>query len=150
MFISLLWTCAAGRVGSQASHCPDPEQRGCSLQKHQKTAGMFQEEGGAQAPKAPPLPTPLHNRTFCGEITIWLPSNNKFMYTCAHNTQKQILTCVQAFPGLYAFLYEERRGQTEFMIVIEPATELIVSHTYTHAPTQVHACTHTHSQFVKP
>ena len=59
MFISLLWTCAAGRVGSQASHCLDPEQRGYSLQKHQKTAGMFQEEGGAQAPKAPLLPTPL-------------------------------------------------------------------------------------------
>ena len=57
MFISLLWTCATGRVGS---HCLDPEQRGCSLQKHQKTAGMFQEEGGAQAPKAPPPPCLRH------------------------------------------------------------------------------------------
>ena len=32
---------------------------GAHLQKHQKTAGMFQGEGSAQAPKAPPLPTPL-------------------------------------------------------------------------------------------
>ena len=50
MFINLLWACVAGRVGSQASHCLDPEQRECSLQKHQKITGMFQEEGGALAP----------------------------------------------------------------------------------------------------
>ena len=64
--ISLLLTCAAGRVGSQANHCLDPEQRGCSLQKHQKTAGMFPEEGGAQAPKAPPpppMPLAMHGFT---------------------------------------------------------------------------------------
>ena len=56
MFISLLWTCAAGRVGSQASHCLDPEQRGCSLQKHQKTAGMFQEEGVLKHQSTPTPP----------------------------------------------------------------------------------------------
>ena len=51
MFISLLLTCAAGRVGSQASNCLDPEQRGWSLQKHQKTAGMYiSGGGGALAP----------------------------------------------------------------------------------------------------
>ena len=45
-------------------HCLDPEQRGCSLQNSHKTAGMFQEEGGAQAPKAPlPLPMPLRSGT---------------------------------------------------------------------------------------
>ena len=46
---------SSSRVGEGAlaiatSPCPDPDQGGCSLQNLQKTAGMFQEEGGSLAP----------------------------------------------------------------------------------------------------
>ena len=50
MFISLLWTCAAGRVGSQGGHCLDPEQRGCSLQKTSENSRYISGGGGALAP----------------------------------------------------------------------------------------------------
>ena len=71
-------------------------------------------------------------------IKKWLLGNNKFMYTCmcmhTHTRTVGIDFCTSH--SWIVILYEERRGQTEFMVV-KPSAEL-VSHTHTHTHTHTH------------
>ena len=73
-------------------------------------------------------------------INNWLLGNNKFMYTCACTHTRTVGVDFCTSHSWTVILCEERRGQTEFMVV-KPSAEL-VSHTVTHTHTHTHIHLH--------